>query len=414
MNTIFLHPAVVVTHGKGVNALGILRSLGRRGVKTHLVVFRGGGSLAVRSRYCSRIHWMEEETPAELLRVLNSIAAMTEEKPVLFYDSDEAMYLAAVSADVLMSKFLFTNSLAQIPYLQDKRTQAKIAELAGISIPRSWFLQTWDDLLKVSPACGRRLIVKPNPAVFVGDAPFKVFFATNASEVRAQLQQFVRNPVGMIVQEYIEGHDEHMWVVSGYRPFGPSSTTMVTMAKVKQSGSGAGGVGIIVRVEDNKRLKMITPRLLVEMEYFGAFALEFKYSVTDDEFVFIEANYRTARIHVLGRRVGGDLPAIIYADVTNLPEFATGMRTISGRVWYYDMVSCVSTFRKTQEIAVRLDMFKHMLLSPFRRTEWAIHAWDDPIPTIISTWKFVERTITGALRRIRKLVKPNVSGPYSP
>ena len=168
----------------------------------------------------------------------------------------------------------------------------------------------------------------------------KYFMHETVTIVEKKLREFVSTPAGMIVQEFIEGPDSQMWVVNGYRSRDKDPTAMVTVSKVRQSGVGAGGVGIVCVTCRNERLIEITRDLLISLGYYGAFAIEFKYCAELKDFVFIEANYRTARIHVIGRRAGSDLPAVVYADVTGQEPFPPIAKVMGDGVWYYDVLSC--------------------------------------------------------------------------
>jgi predicted ATP-grasp superfamily ATP-dependent carboligase len=294
--------------------------------------------------------------------------------------------------------------LEQFAEFQNKEFQTSRAALAGIPIPKSWYLQTWEELEQIKPAEGRRLIVKPNPAFFVSSAPFKIFFAKDAEEASVELRKFVSSPAGMIVQEFIEGSDENMWVASGYRSRDGKTTTTLTVVKSKQSGSGAGGVGIIVRTEDSPELKAVTHRLLEALDYRGPYAIEFKYCDAQKEFVFIEANYRTARIHVIGRRAGANVPVLAYSDLAKQPRFLTAISSPISDMWYYDMRSCFETLRKTENFGVTWKMIKHMVKAPFRATEWAVHAWDDPAPSVAALREIGRDFCRRIGQRVRRLV----------
>jgi predicted ATP-grasp superfamily ATP-dependent carboligase len=398
-----MNPAIVVTHGGGVNGLGIVRSLGRLGIKIYVVTLRGSNNLATHSHYCSKVYWLEEETTESLSVALKEIANAVELKPILFCDSDESLYLAATCPQSIRDQFIVPYPLDRFQELQNKEYQTMTATAAGIDVPQSWYINNWDDFNSIKVGAGHRLIVKPNPSIFVKSAPFKIFWADNIQDAIDRLKKFVSTPQGMIVQEWIEGSDENMWVVSGYRSINSKTVTMLTVVKTKQSGSGAGGIGVIVRTKDSQKLKAINLSLLEKMDYFGPFATEYKYCEAEEKFYFIESNNRTAKIHMIGRRKGADLPAIIYSDLTNSPELLAQLKKLPDVMWYYDMAGCIGTLPKTSDLRVACNMIRHMLMAPFRKTEWAVHAWDDSTPFTVA-FRIMIKDLTAKIgRKLNKL-----------
>jgi len=391
------HPVVVVSHGSGINALAIVRSLGRRAIQVHLVAPIGTQNLAAASRFCVGVHWIREETPECLLRTLIALAATFHKRPVIMCDSDEALHLVSSAADAVNDAFIPTCQYKRFHELQDKQYQSAMAVKAGILTPRSWYPQSWSDVAAITATPGRRLIVKPNPSVFTTSAPFKIFEAPDAEAIEQTLRRYVSVPTGMIVQEFVEGDDAQMWAALGYRSARTGLSEILTVSKVRQSGEGAGGVGIVCRTQQVPTLHRATQRFLEAIDYHGPFAIEYKYSTQDREFVFIEANYRTARINVIGRRAGGDVPLMMYASVTGQDIPRSPLRS-DDAVWYYDMKGCRERLRRSADPAVSVSLLRHMLLAPWRRTEWAVHSWNDLGPTLRS-WANLAREVREKARR---------------
>src|SRR5689334_19326196 len=98
-----IREAVVCAGNPGLNALGIVRSLGRRGVAVHVVVLQSSEQLESRSRYCASTTIVGH--PNELFSVLQALGLSHSVPPVLFVDNDEMMCHLAPHAQSLARLF---------------------------------------------------------------------------------------------------------------------------------------------------------------------------------------------------------------------------------------------------------------------------------------------------------------------
>src|SRR5688572_15947094 len=204
-----MKPAVVCVGESGINGLATLRSLGRRAVPVHVFSLKGSREIASASRYC-RGH-TPVDGPADLCTALLDFARRAAERPVLYVDNDPMMKLLAPHAKVLAARFDLVDPVGDAERLIDKRFQGELARRCGIAVPRTWFPRSWAELASLKTA--KRLIAKP----VAGRAEFKALIAANAAELAAALQGRVASPGEVLVQEFVEGDDAHIYMGLCYR-----------------------------------------------------------------------------------------------------------------------------------------------------------------------------------------------------
>ena len=105
MNNRSVCPAFVL--GGGVNALGIIRSLGRQGIPVYLFS-SGKKGLAHYSRYTRSITLSDPASHQAIISDLLSQAQYFNDKPVLFYASDDYLEFVSENREQLSGQFLFS------------------------------------------------------------------------------------------------------------------------------------------------------------------------------------------------------------------------------------------------------------------------------------------------------------------
>jgi predicted ATP-grasp superfamily ATP-dependent carboligase len=230
--------AVVCTYGSGVNGLGIVRSLGRRGLNVAVVAPRA--NLAAQSRYASEVHLVGGVDGKQLCDTLCAISARSAREPVLFIDNDAMLWALAPFADVLIRRFKVTSPLERISLLLDKDYQMQVARESGLAVPRTWHLKTWQDILAVGVGSNQRLLAKPSPRAYPQGGPFKLLLGSDPNHLVLLLKKKVDSPKGLIIQEYVEGPETDGWGAIGYRGSPQDSPLILTVRKTLQTAIAGG------------------------------------------------------------------------------------------------------------------------------------------------------------------------------
>ena len=373
--TLYRARAVVCVAGKGENGLAIVRALGRLGVRVSVLGYEGDLNLASRSRYCDEAINVSRGDGEALFAKLKALSSTHGRKPVLFIDNDQMIVSLAGYAAELETSYLLTVPLRKVGGWTSKRVQEKLAEAAGLRVPKSWFPTSWKELDELERLNSGRLLAKPMDVT--GGAPR--LFKLVVSKDGEPLSQILKNkglasPEGLIVQEYIVGPTENIVVSLAYAGGNDKKPTITTGLKIRQSNIN-GGVMAVGRAEDVPAVRELTSKFLRYLDYQGIIGIEFKRESEHGEFVFIEASFRTELFHSMGWKSGINLPALAYEDLVPETIRIPSKKVQSGYYWINfqtDVNGLLSAHPKPR--------LADILKPYFLPKEWAIFAVDDMRP----------------------------------
>lgn len=389
--------AVVCSSGSGINGLAIVRSLGRAGARA-VVLADGRSNLSVRSRFCQ---WADIRDPWDtvgLLRALLVLGGSGTRKPLLFIDNDRMLAMLAPFGPALARFYHPTCPLEPGNRVNDKSSQAAMAERAGLRVPNYWCPRSWADLETIGRSTAMPLIAKPLPHELADRVPsYKVIFGRDAAELGRRMREVMPGPEGSLIQEYVEGPDQALKWAIGYRNRA-GECRMASGFKWRQTGSGTGGVGTVMAAFPDERVEDEARRLLDCLGYVGIFGIEFKKDSSTDELFFIELNARPEAFHAIGPAVGVDPPALAYQDLVlgkALPE----PRDSGRRVFWISAGADIITLVKCP----KRPGFGSTLRPYFSRKCWAVLAWDDLLPCGLACRKFSGQLGKRAMAKLRKV-----------
>lgn len=367
--------AIVCSAGEGVNALSIVRSLGRFGVQVHVICLNKGANLAAQSRYCTSKTFIDAVEPTLFYSAVREVVKRSDEKPVLYVDNDRMLSAMLTVSEDLADMVLFTSLPEHALKLLDKKDQIAAATEAGLPVPVSWFPSTQEDVLSLSNATTGGLIAKTRLPIVNRVKPFKVLSAPDRVSLYENLRGYSLFPNELFVQEFIEGGDEDVYFALCYCPLNSDHPVVVTGRKLVQSGTGDGGIMVLGETAPNETVRNLSMKMIGYLGYKGSFGIEFKYCKRQKQYFFIEVNMRTERFNALGRLAGIDLNIFSYLDATGQDTNSLiNDRQLAG-VWI-DGAKLLTTLRRRKQWHSILLFLK--ILS--REKEWAIFSFDDLRP----------------------------------
>jgi predicted ATP-grasp superfamily ATP-dependent carboligase len=152
---------VVVLNAK-MAALGIMRSLGKKGVKVY-GVDSDPKLPALRSRFCAGNLLLDltSDDHAELVNRLLEFGRSLGGRAVLFWTSDETAVLCTEHQEELSEVFLMPrNDPRVIDGLQDKSGMYRMAIESGIPVPHTDFPQSMEDARRVAEQASYPIMLK--------------------------------------------------------------------------------------------------------------------------------------------------------------------------------------------------------------------------------------------------------------
>jgi D-aspartate ligase len=305
-----------VVLGSDFKALGVIRSLGRRGVRS--VVIDNTPRSAWFSRYVSqRIKWPGSMDSEAFVRFLLKIAKTYHlEQSVLYPTQDEAVELVAQNTQSLGQVYrLATQHWDVIRWASDKRLTHHMAQEVGIPYPTTWYPANEQDLKATELQFP--VIIKPAISVRLQyTLHLKALPAHNWDELLAHYRLAARiiKPAEIMVQEIIPGDGYTQYSVGTYCKNGQIVASM-TARRTRQYPIDYGLGSSFVEALEVPDITAYAAKLLQFMNVSGMVEVEFKYDQRNQQYKLLDINVRPWGWHTLCIACGLDFPYIQHCDI---------------------------------------------------------------------------------------------------
>lgn len=367
--------AVVV--GGDYQGLGIVRSLGRRGIP--VCVVDDEHSISRFSRYSAR--FVELPNLRNERQIVEGLLQLGEKLKVqgwVLYPTREEL-VAAFSRNRTQLSQVFrvpTPEWGSVQWAWDKRNTYRLAQELGIPIPRTFH---FDDIGQLS-----ELDTVPPPFAIKPAIKEHFFYATKAkawradshSELKALFQKASKlaGSGEIMVQELIPGGGKQQFAYCAFFRNGEAIGKMV-VRRWRQHPLQFGRASTYVESVDIPSLEQLSERFLRAMNYYGLVELEYKLDPRDSQYKLLDVNARTWGYHSLGPQVGVDFTYMLYADQVGLPVASCKGR--SGVGWVRMTTDLPAAFMAM--IGRDLDL-KSYVRSLKRCNVEAVFSSHDPLP----------------------------------
>jgi D-aspartate ligase len=325
-------PVGAVIIGGDFQGLGIVRSLGRRGVPTCII--DDERSISRFSRYAThavRVPGLrdERETVDSVLDIGHRLHL---DGWVLFPTRDETVAAFARYRSELAEWFRVpTPELSVVEHAWDKRNTYRLAQELGIPTPRTWYPENLDDLEQIE--ADPPLVIKPAiKEHFIYATKAKAWKANNREELVARFNQAAAlvEPGEVMIQEMIPGDGRQQFSYCAFFKDGQAVGSMVARRR-RQHPPEFGRASTFVETIDLPLLENLSTRFLQAIDYYGLVELEYKLDLRDGQYKLLDVNARTWGYHTLGQSAGVDFPYMLYAD--QLGETVQPRRAQDGVKW---------------------------------------------------------------------------------
>jgi D-aspartate ligase len=395
-------PAVVLKFDPNIfhhGALGIARSLGRLGVPVHGVQEDRWTPMA-RSRYLrERLPWQDARAGAGNLPRLLELGRALGRRSVLIPIDDVGSIFVAEHAEVLQECFLFPRQPPRlVRALCSKRRLYHLCRQLGVPAPATWFPTSRKEMVAMAAGSAFPVVLKAiDPWLLHRGARLPSVVIANDAEELLAAYDAMEDPSqpNLMLQEYIPGGPESVWMFNGYLDARSEPLVRFTGTKLRQHPpyTGMTTLGIC---SSNEAVEHAAARFLKAIGYRGIVDMGFRYDARDGQYKLLDVNPRigaTFRLFVATN--GLDVARALYLDLTGQPVPAAAAR--AGRKWLvenYDTVSSIRYLRDGRLTPVEW-------LRSFRDVdECAWFAVDDPVPWAVMWLRFLARAplkLSGAL-----------------
>ena len=305
-----------VVLGGDYQGLGIVRSLGRRGVP--ICVIDDEHSIARFSRYVQ--HWVrvpslrrEEEVVQVLMETGRRLGL---EGWVVYPTRDEMVAALSRHREQLSRWFRIPTPCWQtVQWAWDKRnTYCRAAEL-GVPTPRTWYPKSEADLEHIDAAFP--LVVKPAiKEHFFYATRSKAWQANDREDLAHKFQKASELAPGEImVQELIPGDGVQQLGYCAFFKDGKAVGSLVSQ-RTRQHPAQFGRASTFVETIACPEVVEMSERFLRAIGYYGLLEMEYKMDSRDGHPKLLDFNARTWGYLTLGESAGVDFPYMLFADQT--------------------------------------------------------------------------------------------------
>ena len=293
----------IVFGGNHHNTLGVIRSLGRRGVSSVLLLVDDNErtSYVCKSRYICEVH----KFPSYDLGVQYLIKTIPslDEKYVVVCCSDGAASAIDLNYDVLSTAYYIPNCAKQgeISRLMSKEILANEARNIGLSVPTTWLSENGNIPVGVTFPC----ILKP---LYSKDGSKEDICVCH--DTIELTNYFMGNHCNRIqIQTFIEKDFEYQLIgcslYNGRQIIIPGVSKVIRPSKTSNT-----GFLYYDRLNDSYPIRQVK-EMLGRMKYSGLFSVEFLRDREGKDF-FMEINFRNDGNAIAVTAAGVNLPFIWY------------------------------------------------------------------------------------------------------
>jgi len=361
--------------GSDFKALGLVRSLGRRGIPS--IIIDNLPRSAWFSRYVvKRFIWHGSMDDTAFLNFLLQIAQdHSLEQWVLFPLQDEVVEFVARNVRKLGQTFqLVTQEWDIVQWACDKRFTHRLAQKAEVPYPRTWYPTSEDDLRTMEiifPA-----IIKPAISIRLQHARLKALPASNYEELLSQYR-FATNIIDqdqIMVQEIIPGDGRTQYSVASFCKEGHTLVCM-SARRTRQYPIDYGLSSSFVEAIEVPALFELAERLLLLMGVSGMVEVEFKHDIRDGLYKLLDINVRPWGWHTLCIACGLDFSSIQYYDV-----LGQGPSNLTPRYGYRWVRLLTDIPAGIQEVRAGITTPTAYLRSLMGKIVFSVFDWRDPLP----------------------------------
>ena len=365
----FVAPAIVV--GGGLNALGVVRSLGAAGVPV-VVVDTNAQSPAMRSRY-GRKAWVKALEGPAFIADLNRLSADLGSQAVLFLTEEKTVNTVSEQRAALASNLrIRLPEHTRLMALMHKQGFQDLAESLRAPVPPTVRLQSSADLPKIA-GLKYPCVLKPSEKSYEYGALFKKAYKVNSAVEAAELYRQIEPVLAdMVVQEWIEGRDSDIYFCLQYLGKDSEVVSSFTGRKIRSWPPRIGGTASCTAAwEHHPELTETTRAFFKQVGFTGMGSMEYKLDARDGRFYMVEPTVaRTDFQEEVATVNGCNLPLAAYCYELGLPLPAV-VPVTPPRAWRDAQVDRWS--REEGNGEVDLASQSHQMVDAHWR-------WNDPMP----------------------------------
>lgn len=372
--------------GASMNALAVVRSLGRRGIRVRTIQ-RRRDEMPSWSRYSSPIFIDSTATHLEYLAALIAAAEQDGDKPVLIPTGDMDITFMSDNRATLHEHFRFVLSDASVlDALLDKDRFYHVASKLNLAVPKTYAATDVEQVEEISRQITFPCVIKPryspswqNRRIARALGYLKILECGSPEELLARYSSLDITARDVVIQEMIPGGEDKLHDVYVYLGPGGSSFGSFCLQKLRTAPIAGRGGGTLVRSTHNGEIAETGASFMQAIGYRGPAAVCFKQHAETGQFVAIEVNARLSLHHSLAAYCGLDYAYLLYLDSTGAFDHKPQFAYPSGVKWIAALNDTRSFRDHRGEKGLALGAWLRSYRGPKTFGDWSC---DDPWPFV--------------------------------
>jgi predicted ATP-grasp superfamily ATP-dependent carboligase len=396
---------VAVIDRDGYGGVSIARTLGRLGVPMYLVAQEGFSTPGSSSRYwVKRVRWdfsgPEEESVAFVRDFGAGIRTDHGTRAILLTQKDWVAIFVERNSKTLREQFLLPEPLGPvIRNLLDKWEMHLLAQEHGIPTPATARPTSPDDAGEFIESAGLPIVVKEADR-YGGDQG-----STTLTHTRQELMDEIGHrqrdggPLNVVLQEYIPGGVDTVWMCNGYFAPTRAHTVIFTGRKLRQLWET--GIASLAICLPNEAVATQTQRFMEGVGYRGCVGIGYRYDRRDGLYKVLDVNPRVSGVFRLFVGTNDvDVVRACYLDLTGQQLPTTSLQPgrkwlLEDHVFFADRTGLRSDHRRIAEWIRSVRGVQEL--------HW--FAADDPVPGVMwlrVLFPWLARLGLDAVKRVRR------------
>jgi len=340
--------------GGHIQALGIARQAKAKGLNVHIVI-NDGLSIARFSNTVSESFVYKNQK--QLLKYLMSVE--TSEDKLLFPTDDEMIFFMVAHREILKQKYLLGIPEDEtVDIFNDKRKTYQFAEKNGIPHPKSWYPDSFEEVVALSEQLEYPVVVKPS-VMFSFHKTFgkKAYRCNNAAELLSVYRTIAKKdyPItGILIQEFLPGGPQYLYSYGTFAVDGEPKAYLIAN-RIRQNPMDFGNSTTFAITCNVPRIKELAEIILKTTRYSGLAEVEFMYDPVSRDYKFLEVNTRTWKWHTISNQLGFSFIGVMIDSIDgknneiDVPDRKVG--------WVERLTDCSVSIKEIFKGRMTLDYF---------------------------------------------------------
>ena len=366
---------VVVTAGVTANALGVIRSFGRRGIRV-TYIDSSPSSIARHSKYINKRLTYKKTNDAEsdFINLLKDLGKQNQGMMIIPVGDEDVLAMAKHREELEQFYYIPVPEYETVRNLVDKKRFYRMLVEMQIPHPQTYFPESLNELVSIGKKVAYPYIIKPAYSIpFQEEFGRKVFHVKSTKDLDLAADRLRYKNMEVMIQEIIPGRE----IYAFFTYFNKSSEPLAICGwdKIRQYPLDF-GFGTFCRSMWRPTAADHSLQLLRTIKYYGFAEVEVKKDPRDGQYKMIEINARTSLQNILAGACGADVVYAAYLDANGQAK----KHPFSFRnniLWADDFLDMVSFLQHL----VRGDIgIGEIIESLNPRKVRSMAAWDDPMP----------------------------------